>query len=119
MGIRDRLKQVLVSVPVLHDIASKLRTRRAVFGRAYDEPELWGSTESASGRGSELGATEALRTWLPELFQKLGVTSVLDAPCGDWNWMQHVDLAGIDYTGADIVASVIEHHQAELARPGV
>lgn len=119
MGFRDRLKQILVAVPVLHDLTSMVRTRRSVFGRAYEEPELWGSSESASGRGSELAATDALRAWLPDLFKQLGVTSVLDAPCGDWNWMQHVDLTGINYTGADIVESVVAQNQKAFARDGV
>ena len=43
----------------------------------------WGSDESGSGIGSELGATEALREYLPGLFKRLGVRKVLDAPCGD------------------------------------
>lgn len=111
MTLKDHLKRALVSVPALHDLTAKLRTRQAVFGKAYAYPDTWGSAESASGRGSELGATSALRAWLPDLFQELGVTSVVDAPCGDWNWMKQVDLTGIDYTGLDIVPEVIARNQ--------
>src|SRR3712207_7875432 len=51
------------------------------------------SHESYSGRGSELGATESLRSYLPQLFERLNIKTFLDAPCGDWNWMRQVDLS--------------------------
>ena len=59
------------------------------FRRIHDT-NLWGAPESASGLGSELDATATLRAELPRLFEKLGVTSLLDAPCGDAGWINHV-----------------------------
>ena len=50
----------------------------------------WGSTESISGPGSTLGATATLRKGLAEAFRVLEVRSLVDAPCGDLNWMRHV-----------------------------
>ena len=38
---------------------------------------------------------------LGELIRELGITSVVDAPCGDFNWMQDVDLAGASYWGCE------------------
>lgn len=76
---------------------------------------LWQSAESVSGRGSELSCTATIRTALPGLLQELGVTSILDAPCGDFNWMRTVPLDGITYTGLDVVAAVIEHNQTRYA----
>lgn len=32
---------------------------------------------------------------------------MLDAPCGDFNWMRHVDLSGVNYVGGDVVAEII------------
>ncbi len=61
--------------------------------------------------GSELGQTTSLRAELPLLFQQFGIKSLLDLPCGDFNWMQHVDLQGIDYTGGDIVQALISQNQ--------
>lgn len=72
---------------------------------------LWESAESASGRGSELSCTESIRSALPMLFEKFGITSMLDAPCGDFNWMQHVPLTGIHYTGMDVVPELIDRNQ--------
>jgi hypothetical protein len=86
-----------------------------VFALAY-ATQAWGSAESRSGRGSE---REALRSYLPELFKRLDVKIFLDAPCGDWNWMQFVDLAGVDYVGIDVVPDVIAANREWFGRPGV
>src|SRR5580765_5333146 len=63
----------------------------------------WSNPESVSGRGSTLAHTEMIRKTLPDLLAHLHARSLLDAPCGDFNWMQYVDLGGIQYTGADVV----------------
>lgn len=60
-----------------------------------------GRPETLCGAGSTLRETEYLRSLLPIMFSDLGVRSLLDAPCGDFNWMAQVDLTGIDYIGAD------------------
>ena len=83
------------------------------FRRIHDT-NLWGAPESASGLGSELDATAVLRVELPRLFRKLGVTSLLDAPCGDAGWISRTDL-GVHYVGVDIVPSLIESLQARAA----
>ena len=83
------------------------------FRRIHDT-NLWGAPESASGLGSELDATAVLRVELPRLFEKLGVTSLLDAPCGDAGWISRTDL-GVRYVGVDIVPSLIKSLQARAA----
>ncbi len=77
------------------------------FGKIYYRND-WGSPESVSGLGSELAATYAVRTELPILLEELGVRSLLDAPCGDFNWMKDVDLRLDRYIGADVVPELIE-----------
>ncbi|NPC57392.1 class I SAM-dependent methyltransferase [Caenimonas soli] len=118
MGLRTRLKMTISSIPLAHDLTLKLLSRESIFSRAYSS-RAWGSEESGSGVGSELGATEALRAYLPGLFKRLGVEKILDAPCGDWNWMRLVDLEGIDYVGVDVVPEVIAKNQAAYAAAGV
>src|SRR5215208_2185529 len=76
------------------------------FRRIY-ETNLWGAPASASGLGSELDATAALRTELPRLLERLQVTSLLDAPCGDAGWINRAEL-DVQYLGVDIVAPLIE-----------
>lgn len=85
-----------------------LPTRRQRFEEIYGK-RLWKSTESASGRGSELDRTTNLRTKLPELIEKYQIKSIVDAPCGDFNWMQHVvDKVDVNYVGLDIVEDLIK-----------
>jgi hypothetical protein len=83
------------------------------FQRIHDS-NLWGAAESTSGLGSELDATAVLRAELPRLFARLGVTSLLDAPCGDAGWI-NVANPGVRYVGIDIVPALIERLQARAA----
>src|SRR3977135_1527483 len=83
------------------------------FRRIHDT-NMWGAAASLSGLGSEMDATTVLRAELPRLFRKLGVTSLLDAPCGDAVWINRADL-GVRYVGIDIVPSLIETLQARAA----
>jgi hypothetical protein len=83
------------------------------FQRIRDT-NLWGAAASTSGPGSELDATAVLRAELPLLLQKLGVASLLDAPCGDAGWINSADLR-VRLIGVDIVPSLIERLQARVA----
>src|SRR4030081_1634765 len=83
------------------------------FRRIHDT-NMWGAEASPSGLGSEMDATAALRAQLPRLLKKLGVTSLLDAPCGDAGWINRADL-GVRYVGIDIVPLPIESLQARAA----
>ena len=77
------------------------------FARIY-QTNLWFDAESRSGTGSNLDETAQLRTSLPHLLRRLNTRRLLDVPCGDFNWMSHVDLSGIEYIGGDIVQPLIE-----------
>ena len=71
----------------------------------------WAGTESSSGPGSGLEQTAALRTALPRLFRRLGVTSLLDVPCGDWRWLATVDLGGLHYAGGELLEELVEQNR--------
>ena len=77
-----------------------------VFTEIYKN-NYWKSSESKSGTGSEIIQTELLINELDKLLIKLNIESVLDLPCGDFKWMQKVDLSNINYLGADIVEELI------------
>ena len=79
------------------------------FNRIYKNNGFLG-TESLSGGGSSLFQTRIIREELPKLFIALGVRHLLDVPCGDWNWMRHLDLSGIYYTGGDIVQAIVDRN---------
>lgn len=80
----------------------------------------WGGDqieESFSGPGSSLHYTSNLRRELPELFRKFSIESIFDAPCGDFKWMERVldENRTLDYTGADVIAPIIESNSARYA----
>ncbi len=90
------------------------RSAEDIFAEIY-ATNAWRSEESKSGLGSTLAATTEIRAALPGLLTDLGVKVLIDAPCGDFNWMQHVDLPVEQYIGGDIVASMIERLNVEYA----
>ena len=106
-GVANRLQVLVAHWDGLHELRWRLRSRQDVFVQVY-ESEAWGSRESGSGTGSELRATANIRERLPALLSRLGAESLLDAPCGDRNWMQHVELPVKQYYGVDIVPRLIE-----------
>jgi hypothetical protein len=90
----------------------------AVFER-HAATNYWGNRESVSGDGSTLAYTHNLRHELAKFVRMFRVTSLFDAPCGDFNWMRAVELPpGFVYTGGDIVAPLIETLNARYAAPG-
>ena len=99
-------------------LAKRFGTAEERFRHIY-ETNHWNHAESVSGPGSSLEETGPIRRELPMLLKELGATSLLDLPCGDFHWMQHTDLAGIDYIGGDLVGELIERNQAGHARGGV
>src|ERR1043165_4278950 len=68
------------------------------------------SDESRSGAGSELENTRVLRQRLPLLLSELGIGTILDAGCGDFNWMKCVHLP-CRYIGVDVVSTIIAENK--------
>lgn len=111
--IRTRFPFLL---PILLPITSMLFKRKyshssneSIFTDIFNT-NLWGSNESRSGQGSELVQTKILREHLPKLLTELKVKSLLDIPCGDFNWLKEVDLSFLSYVGADIVEELIRYN---------
>jgi SAM-dependent methyltransferase len=92
----------------------RVRGMEKVFSDIYRN-NSWADPESVSGRGSTLAHTGIIRRVLPVLLNELGAKSILDAPCGDFNWMQHVDLGAIEYLGADVVPELIAQNRLRYA----
>ena len=94
--------------------------RHRVFSDIY-RTGYWKGAESVSGPGSDLAFTEGFRPRLADWLQRHSteVKTLLDAPCGDFNWMRHVPFPdGLAYTGADIVPELIRDVAARHAAPG-
>jgi hypothetical protein len=84
---------------------------RSTFTPFYTE-NRWGDAESASGPGSTLARTSKLRSELPGLLAEIGTRTLLDAPCGDFNWMKDTTLGIEHYTGVDIIPELITRNQS-------
>lgn len=93
------------------EVRKKLRgrTNREVFDFIYHS-NLWASSESPSGTGSEHDATYRIRSQLPGLLKQLHASTLLDLPCGDFSWLSTVQLPVQRYIGADIVPAIIERN---------
>lgn len=87
----------------------KLKDRDAgeIFSDIYKE-NVWENDESVSGDGSTLEYTANLRKELPMLFEKFAIKSILDAPCGDYNWFRYVPRDGVEYAGGEVVKALVD-----------
>jgi len=81
----------------------------------------WEGDLTSSGPGSTKKYTENLRKELPKLYNQFAITSVLDAPCGDLNWMRFIidECPTINYIGGDIVKPMIDTNTERYGRLGV
>ncbi|MFN0122659.1 MAG: class I SAM-dependent methyltransferase [Blastocatellia bacterium] len=87
-------------------------TFRQIYQTAH-----WNGPASVSGAGADLTQTQLLREALPALLRELEIGALLDAPCGDFGWMQNAPLPVGQYTGADIVPELIAGHQEKYGAP--
>lgn len=71
--------------------------------------------ETANGPGSKIENTAAVRAWLPRIITTYTITSMLDAPCGDWNWMRYTDLGDVHYIGYDVEPTILDIARARTA----
>ena len=99
-------------------LAKRFGTAEERFRHIY-KSNHWSEAESVSGPGSTLEETEPLRRKLPELLRELNASTLLDLPCGDFHWMQNVDLTGVHYIGGDLVGDLVERNHAKHACDGV
>ena len=83
----------------------------STFTPLYNE-NRWGDSESVSGPGSTLERTTKLRRELPLLLEEIGARTLLDAPCGDFNWMKETALGLERYIGVDIVTDLVTQNRS-------
>ena len=70
--------------------------------------KLWGvDCESVSGPGSGVARASLFRADFERLLQELAIGVMLDAGCGDFNWLPTFDLRGTRVVGVDIVPELI------------
>ena len=89
------------------DMILKLDEPEDRFTKIYNSNH-WNSLESRSGEGSTFENTQNIREQLPDLLKKYQINTLLDVPCGDFNWMRFVvESLSVKYIGGDIVKDLI------------
>lgn len=99
------------------------RNQRVFRGAPYPERfricyerNLWRSSESRSGPGSTEAFTRCLRPRLEHWLAQHRIGSLVDAACGDFNWMRLVKFpARMRYHGLDIVPAIVAENAARYA----
>jgi hypothetical protein len=71
---------------------------------------LFGENSSKSGRGSDSDQTLEIQVEIPRILKELHIKTIVDVPCGDWNWMRNIDLSNTSYCGLDIVTELVEEN---------
>ncbi len=89
-----------------------------IFSEIY-KTNHWGCIESKSGIGSSVDVAENIIKNLKTVLIKLDIKTILDIPCGDFNWMNQVDLTELNYIGADIVSELIIENSKKFERGNV
>ena len=114
MSVRARVLEGLRRHPALRHLSSRIvfwpLARRQRF-RLIWALDLWGGGPWRSGQGSTLEATHRLCTALPSALAELGVRTLVDVPCGDFQWLSEVDLGEVRYVGVDIVPEIVTHNR--------
>ena len=70
---------------------------------------LWDTLETHPGYGSQKNTTNVIRKYLPKIIKKYNIKTLLDCPCGDFNYMRFIiDKLPIKYFGVDICKNLID-----------
>jgi hypothetical protein len=84
---------------------------KEIFKDTFTNWRFGGWPESKSGPGSTYEATESIRQQIKKLVKEKQIKSVVDVPCGDFNWMKDIVYSFETYTGCDIVSELIEENK--------
>ena len=83
------------------------KSAKETFTQIYNT-NYWNGKMSISGPGSDESQIQTIIASINYLIKELNINTILDLPCGDFNWMKQVDLKNVNYLGADIVDELIK-----------
>lgn len=123
------MRQILKKIPGLVFVVTVMRNKlleRSLARKSTSDiftdifrNNKWGSEESVSGPGSSLKQTGRVRDYLAHAIASYQIRHILDVPCGDFNWMKHVNLNGVHYTGIDIVHDLVENNIIQYGQENI
>jgi glycosyltransferase involved in cell wall biosynthesis len=115
IATRDHVTAEQILEPLRFEVmAGGVSEMEITFSRIYREKGFGGS-ESVSGPGSSLASTAKLRAELPEILRSQGIKRMIDAPCGDMNWMRGLEYKFDFFIGVDVVPDLIERLRTQLS----
>lgn len=85
--------------------------RVRVFQQIY-EKNVWSSDETRSGPGATRSATRGLTSFLKSFFHENNIAALLDAGCGDVNWIFQATGCLEFYFGIDLVKEMVCQNMA-------
>ncbi len=88
------------------------------FELIYNE-NFWESEESRSGIGSEIENTKEVLKALEHFIKEFKIKSIIDIPCGDYNWMSSMDMRNLKYQGHDIVKQLITDNKKKFKNSNI
>lgn len=124
MNLARLKRKIKAFFPIRHFLAFWYRRKvkkyqhlstQAIFSDIYQN-QTWKVKDSVSGSGSDLAQTAAIRQALPDLLRRYEVKVLLDAPCGDFEWMRTLVLPIQTYWGVDIVEKLIKENQKKYGQ---
>ena len=65
-------------------------------------------------RIDQVPLTQNIRNVLPDVLEEFQIKTLVDAPCGDRNWIRTIDYSFETYTGVDIEHDMIETLKTEF-----
>lgn len=107
-SLRGYLRPVRRFARMIADPILPAADHREVFRDIYRR-NLWGSAESVSGPGSTTREAAFIAD-LISLLRRFEARTLLDAPCGDFNWIGEVADSVEQYVGIEVVPELIEHN---------
>jgi 2-polyprenyl-3-methyl-5-hydroxy-6-metoxy-1,4-benzoquinol methylase len=78
-----------------------------------------GKSLSKSGYGSELENTKQIIKSLSKFIKNHRIKTILDIPCGDFNWFQKMEFNDLEYTGADVVEEIIKNNNKKYRQKNI
>jgi len=81
--------------------------------RQINEENSWltdANQDSVSGPGSTSEQTRTIVESLPAILKEYQLETILDIPCGNFNWMKRIDWTGKKYLGADILEELVSRN---------